>query len=70
MPKPSPESPSSFEAWLPAEHRKALWLPLSTTTLTLAMPDDGLYRQFHVRYAPIAKVRAHNVAACSPWEPA
>jgi hypothetical protein len=61
MPKPSTETPVSFADSLPGYARGWCWLPHSTTTLTLAMPD-GPMRRFHVKYCPQQDRQAWNVS--------
>lgn len=69
MPKPSPETPVSFADSLPAYARAWCWLPYSTVSLTLAMPD-GPMRRFHVKWCPQRRQFAHNVSnGLLPREP-
>jgi hypothetical protein len=55
------ERPMTFRESLPPDKRHLAWMPTQTVLLTL--PDDlGRYTAFQVRYCPLTRELAHNVA--------
>ena len=60
-------SPTQHQA-LPAAHRRHLWLPASTTTLTLMMPSGEAYT-FRTWRDPVRGLVADHVTCTGAPEP-